>query len=411
MCILLSSLIEIKEKIHSKIDSKYLFSLLEEMIEIDSTIGLEKDLAIYLAEKLQDLGLAIQLEDVEPNRPNLYAQHSFSKPGKTLTFNSHLDTVEVSGDWTYDPFMPIFSGEKLFGLGSADMKGGMACQLTAIKALLDSGEDIHGTIHFTAVIDEEGYGIGAKKMLTNPAFGVGKTDGIIIAEPLFGDTEKGALPLGMTGKVLYKILVKGVSAHAFRPEQGINAVSDAAQIVAKVEEISQTGSSFVGNYKIPQDFDFGKGSFCVLKIDGGYKTYSVIVPAHCEIIMNRLTLPGETKESVKKDFEQLIADLKLKSKVMIEIIPPFYNSYKISKTHKLFYALETTFKEIFSQTPKTAYMKMITDANTFMGEGNIPTVHFGPKGDNLHGADEHVFIDTLEKTAKVYTSFYLNFQN
>jgi len=407
---LLSSQKEIKEKIHSKIDSKYLFSILEEMIEIDSTLGKEKELAVYLAERIQELGFAIQLDDVEPNRPNLYAQHSFSKTGKTLTYNGHLDTVEVSGEWTYDPFMPIFSEEKLFGLGSADMKGGMACQLTAIKALLDSGEELSGTIHFTAVIDEEGYGMGAKKMLENPVFGKGKTDGVIIAEPLFGDTEKGALPLGMTGKVLYKILVKGVSAHAFRPEQGVNAVSDASRIVAIVEEISQTGSSFVGNYKIPHDFDFGKGSFCVLKIDGGYKTYSVIVPEHCEIILNRLTLPEETKESVKNDFEQLIADLKLKSKVTIEIIPPYYNSYKIPRNHKMFQALETSYKEVIAQNPKTAYMKMITDANTFMGEGDIPTVHFGPKGDNLHGADEHVFIDTLEKTAKVYTSFYLNFQ-
>jgi acetylornithine deacetylase/succinyl-diaminopimelate desuccinylase family protein len=406
----LSSLLEIKEKVHSKIDTKFLFSLLEEMIEIDSIIGKEKELAVFLAEKLQELGLAIQLEDVEPNRPNLYAQHTFSNSGKTLTYNGHLDTVEVCGDWTHDPFIPFFSDEKLFGLGSADMKGGMACQIAAIKALLDSGEEIPGMIHFTAVIDEEGYGIGAKKMLDNPMFGKGRTDGVVIAEPLFGDSDKNPLPLGMTGKVLYKIMVKGVSAHAFRPELGVNAVSDASRIVSIVEEISKTGSSFVGNYKIPHDFDFGKSSFCVLKIDGGYKTYSVIVPEHCEIILNRLTLPGETKESVRKDFEQLIADLKLKSKVTIEIIPPYYNSYKISKNHKLYQSLETSYKEILSQTPKTAYLKMITDANTFMGVGEIPTVHFGPKGNNLHGADEHVFIDSLEKTAKVYSSLYLNFQ-
>jgi len=407
----LSSLKEIKEKVHSKIDIKYLFSLLEEMIEIDSIIGKEKELAVFLAEKIQDLGLAIQLEEVEPDRPNLYAQHSFSKTGKTLTFNGHLDTVEVCGEWTHDPFIPVFSGEKLFGLGSADMKSGIACQLAAIKAMLDSGEDIAGTIHFTAVIDEEGYGIGAKKMLENPIFGKGRTDGILIAEPLFGDSEMSPLPLGMTGKVLFKILVKGVSAHAFRPEQGVNAVSDASRIVSIIDEISKTSSSFIGNYKIPHDFDFGKVSYCVLKIDGGYKTYSVIVPEHCEIILNRLTLPGETKKSVKKDFEQLITDLKLKSNVSIEIIPPYYNSYKISKNNQLFQSLEVSFKEILSQTPKTAYMKMITDANTFMGEGGIPTIHFGPKGSNLHGADEHVYIDSLEKTTQIYTSLYLNFQN
>ncbi len=393
-----------------KIDTKYLRTLLDEMIEINSVVGDEKDLAILLAEELQKLGLAIQLEDVEANRPNIYAHHHFAQKGKTLTLNGHLDTVDVCEGWTFEPFIPIEKDGNLYGLGSADMKGGLACQIAAIKALVDSNESQIGTIHFSAVVDEEGYGKGGRKMMDNPFFGKGKTDGIIIAEPLFGNTVANSLPLGMTGKVLYKISVKGLSAHAFRPEQGINAITEASKIVNAIENLGDSSKNGKLRFTLLSDDDFGKGSFCVLKIEGGYKKYSVVVPEHCEIILNRLTVPGETKESVIQDLEQLIEKLNLKSKVIIELVPPFYYPYKISEDHTLFSSLKSAYKESMSEDPYTSYMRMITDANIFMGEGKIPTVHFGPKGNNLHSPDENVNVNSLEVCAKIYAQTYYIFQ-
>ncbi|MHA1156274.1 MAG: hypothetical protein ACTSQK_09220, partial [Candidatus Heimdallarchaeota archaeon] len=60
--------------------------------------------------------------------------------------------------------------------------------------------------------------------------------------------------------------------------------------------------------------------------------------------------------------------------------------------------------------PFTTYSKMITDANTFMGEVNIPTVIFGSRGGNLHVADEFVEIDSLVPAASVFTQLFTNFQ-
>lgn len=390
------------------IDEQYLFSLLKEMIKINSVLGQESNLAHFLFDEINKLGMHVELEDVSPNRENLYAKYDFDTKGKTLTLNGHLDTVEVCEGWRTDPFQPTEKVGKLYGLGSVDMKSGLACQLATVKALIESDLDLQGTIHYTAVVDEEGFGTGAKKMLSNPNFGKGATDGIVISEPCNGQSLDNGLPLGMTGKVLYKIAVIGKSAHAFTPEKGINAVTDASRILTAVDVIGENSS--IKKFPLPIEEDFGQGSFCVLKIEGGYKTYSVVVPERCDFELNRLTVPGETQESVKEDFNQFIKEMHLKSNVSIEIIPPFYFPYKIAKDHPLFKSLEKSFFSIFKKQPVTTYSKMITDANTFMGEGNIPTVIFGPSGGNLHAADEFVEIDSLVPTAAVFAQLFINFQ-
>ncbi|MHA1212528.1 MAG: M20 family metallopeptidase [Candidatus Heimdallarchaeota archaeon] len=390
------------------IDENYLRKLLEEMIEINSIVGNEQPLAIFLAQELQALGLAIQLEDVEKNRPNVYAHHQFDLKGKTITFNGHLDTVDVCQGWSEDPFIPLEKNGKLFGLGSLDMKAGLACELAAIKALLDSSEKLSGTIHFAAVIDEEGYGLGAHKLLENPFFGRGRTKGVLIAEPFFGHTEKFSLPLGMTGKILYKITFTGKSAHAFLP-RGINAITDAAKFVSNL-----TSNDTLNNSKpsliLPQDDEFGQGNLCVLKIAGGYRKYSVVVPDSCEIILNRLLVPGETEESARKDLDEFLSRLQLESSHSIEIVPPFYLPYRISRDEPLLQALETSYQTILNKKPLVGYRTMITDANTITGKGNIPTVLFGPTGGNIHAADEYVNLDSLVPVAQVYAQTYLEYQ-
>ena len=393
------------------IDDSFLMKTLNEMVTIDSVLGNETNLTEYLSLELEKLGFKIELEEVLDGRKNLYGKYSFGSSGKTLTFNGHSDTVAVCEGWSSDPFKPITKDGKLFGLGSADMKGGLACQLAASKALIESSEKLSGTLHYTAVVDEEGYGHGARKMLKNPRFGIGKTDGVIISEPCFGDSEKSPFPLGMTGKVLYNITVVGKSAHAFRPDLGINAVDEAAHIISALEHATSNHPDYKHLFTLPKDDDFGSGSFCTLKIDGGYKIYSVVVPERCEIVLNRLILPGESKESTYNDLVTFINKLDLKSKIQVEIVPPFYNSYKIAKEDPLIESIEKAYVDCIQKEPYYAYLGMITDANTFMGEGGIPTAHLGPKGNNLHAPDEYVEISTLNKIAKTYPRAYVNFQN
>jgi succinyl-diaminopimelate desuccinylase len=394
-----------------EIDEKYLLSLLKEFVRIDSTIGLEKELANIIKEELRDLGLKVTSEKVEEKRENVYGSYSFSNSGKTLTFNGHLDTVTVCKGWETDPFNPTIRNNMLYGLGSLDMKSGLACQLAAIKALMNLKIPLKGTLHFAAVVDEEGNGKGAKKMLQNPIFGKGKTDGIIIAEPFFGESHTNPLPLGMTGKLLYQITFQGKSAHAFQPEEGINAINEAAIFLEAIGRASKKEKGLRGQVNLLQsDENFGKESFCVLKITGGYEKYSVMVPEKCTIILNHLTVPGTTHQDAIDKIRNFISKLNLQSSVEIQVIPPTYTPYIIAKDELLVQSLFQSYQEVRKMEPKTNYLHMITDGNTFAGEGGIPTVLVGPLGKNIHGANEYVELSSLPDIAAIHALTYYKLQ-
>ncbi len=219
------------DEILVKLDSAYTRRVLEDMIKIDSVVGCEGELAFYLKEELETLGLECEMHEVEPDRPNIYGRMIGVSPGKRLNFNGHTDTVPIVEGWDMDPFTPIVREGKMYGLGSCDMKWGIACVLNMLRAVSDSGHTFKGELSFSGVIDEEAYGKGAKAMLETDLAGV---DAIVLAEPYPGDETK-PIPLGITGKILYDIKVKGKAAHGFRPQLGINAVEDAGKILAKLD--------------------------------------------------------------------------------------------------------------------------------------------------------------------------------
>lgn len=282
-----------------KIDHDYTVEKLEEMIAIPSVVKQEKELAHYLQDELEKLGLKTELHMVEPNRPNIYGTLEGAKPGKRLNFGGHLDTVPVVPGWETDPFTPVKKDGNIYGLGANDMKAGLACALSMLKAFADSSYEFSGELSFAGVIDEEAYGEGAKAMLKTDW---GKVDAIVLGEPSTGEKDN-PTPLGITGKVLYDIYVHGKAAHGFHPQAGINAVEQAGIILANLPKL-----------KIAEKEGF-QGNYSTLKIEGGYKVYSVVVPAECRFEVNRLTVPGETVEGVIKDMEELVESLNLEASV------------------------------------------------------------------------------------------------
>jgi acetylornithine deacetylase/succinyl-diaminopimelate desuccinylase-like protein len=147
------------------IDEAYCRRLLEEMVSIPSVVNEEKELAEYVASELEALGLRPKLQMVEEDRPNVVALWSSGRPGPMLMLNGHLDTVPVCEGWSTDPFKPIVKEDRSDGLGALDMKGGLACLLTALKAIVEAEPLIRGSIAYTAVVGEEAYSKGAKAYL------------------------------------------------------------------------------------------------------------------------------------------------------------------------------------------------------------------------------------------------------
>jgi acetylornithine deacetylase/succinyl-diaminopimelate desuccinylase family protein len=364
------------------------------MVSIPSVVGEEKELAEYLASELEALGLRTRFQVVEEGRLNVIAHWSSGRPGPILLLNGHLDTVPVCEGWTRDPFRPIVEEGRLYGLGALDMKGGLACLLTALKALVEAEPSVMGSIIYTAVVGEEAYSKGAKALLKTEA---GRADAVIIGESYSGYGGR-AIPLGITGKMLYNIVVRGRAVHAFRPEKGINTIEEAAKILSNLDRL-----------ELREHPRFGRGNLCTLKIEGGYKVYSVVVPDRCRIEINRLLVPGETAISAIEDMRRLVDSLSLKAEVEVETKPPRYEPFEMSPDEPILKAFKKAFREVHRREPEFQYSKSVTDANVFTGEGRIPSLHYGPGGGGAHQADEYLILSTLKPTVEVYLRTILNY--
>jgi len=377
------------EDILRRLDDSYTIRLTREMIDIPSVTGEEEALTLYVKEKLESYGLAAELQYVEAKRPNLYGVLKGSKPGKRLNYNAHSDTVPSGEGWTSDPFKAIIKDEKIYGRGACDMKSGIACTLTMLRAIADSGHQFSGELSFSLVVDQEATDIGAWAMMKEEKW---KTlDAVVLTYSYCGDETK-PIPLGLTGKVLYEIKVKGRAAHGFRPHLGVNAVEDAAKIVANLDRL-----------KLKSHSEFNKGTYCTLKFEGGYQIYSVVVPASARFEINRLLVPGETIRYAIDDMKHLVDSLNLKSEIEIGVKPPKYEPYTCSKREPIMKTFDEAYRDVMGKPPLYEYAYGITNANIFQGEEKIPCVHIGPQRGEAHGANEHVKLEWLPPVSKIYT--------
>ena len=381
------------DEVLRRLDDAYTMRLSEEMIGIPSVTGEEEALALYIKEKLESYGMETELEYVEPGRPNVYGVLKGSKLGKRLNYNAHTDTVPAGDDWKTDPFKAVVNDGKMYGRGACDMKTGIACSLNTIRAIADSGAQYKGELSFSGVIDQEATDKGAWRMMEDPRWR--NLDGVVLTYSYCGDETK-PIPLGLTGKVLYDVKVKGRAAHGFRPHLGVNAVEDAARIIASLDKL-----------KLKDHPQFGKGTVCTLKTEGGYKVYSVVVPESARFEVNRLLVPGESVEYALSDMRRLVDSLCLRSEVEVGVKPPRYEPYIASRDAPLMSTLHGVYKEVMGREPLYEYAYGITNANIFQGEQGIESVHIGPQRGDPHSPNEYVKMEWLRPVSEMYTRLAL----
>ncbi len=385
-----------ERQILAALDSIDTTALLRELIAIPSAVGNEGQLAKVIGEMLRVDGFDVRYQDVEGARRNVIGTFRFPRSGPCLMFNGHLDTVAPATDWKGDPLTAEVHNGRLHGLGALDMKGGIASSLTACKALISSGIPFRGSIMFSGVIDEEGYSSGARALVEQ---GLDAVDGIIIGEPCAG-TKANPIPALTPGKVLYRLTVEGVQAHGFMPQEGVNAVEEAARIIAALDQLPQLEHPKLGN-----------GPVSTLKITGGYEEYAVVVPDRCEAIISRMIVPGETSKGCKADLEALIASLKLDARATVEMVPPYYAPLETDRSAKLFRVFEEVYADEYDRPPTYGTSVVITDASVFSGLGGIPTLVFGPSGGSIHQANEYVDLASLAACTKTYALTAVRFLN
>ena len=115
------------------------------------------------------------------DRYNVYAVFKGDKDGRSLMFNGHIDTMPAGNEneWNTPPHTPTMKDGRLYGLGAADMKGGLMASVMAVQLLKDAGIKLPGDVHITSVCDEEGGGNGSMAAIMSGE----KADGVVVCEP------------------------------------------------------------------------------------------------------------------------------------------------------------------------------------------------------------------------------------
>jgi acetylornithine deacetylase/succinyl-diaminopimelate desuccinylase-like protein len=371
--------------LHSLFTPEESAALTADLVAIRSYPGEEGPVQRYVAGWLEANGLDPELQATEGDRPNVIARVD-NGAGPVLLLNGHVDTVLAVEGWSSDPWTPRRDGDRLYGLGAADMKSGVAAAMLTTRALAQNQDRWRGSVVFSSVVDEEAYSIGARAMI---ASGI-QADYCVVTESSW---ERPAL--GSVGKVLVRIDVTGKAAHASWPWEGINAATEAARLVARLDEIPLLGHPRM------------RGSRCVLSFASGNDQYVITVPEKARVILNRMIVAGESSESVLAEVQALVGDLESPATFELAIDPPYYPPWETAREHPLALALASAYEAESGRQPEWGYAGF-GDMNLFSEEAGIPTVMIGPCGENFHQADEWVDVPSIAATSRLLVRMALD---
>lgn len=360
-------------------------ALTAELVAMRSYPGEEGPVQRQVAAWLEANGLPAELQATEGDRPNVIARVENGE-GPTLLLNGHTDTVLAVAGWSSDPWTPRREGDRLYGLGACDMKSGVAAAMLAIRALDRHRDRWRGTLIFSSVVDEEAYSVGAHALIDS---GI-TADYCVVTESCWE-----APTLGSVGKTLLRIDVTGKAAHATWPWLGVNAASEAARLVARFAELPI------------KEHPRMRGSYCVLGFSSGNEQYVMTVPEQARVILNRMIVGGESKESVLADVQALAASLDSPAQFSFSVDPPYYPPWETDPAHPLARALARAYEVEAGQEPAWGYFGF-GDMNLFAEEAGIPTVMIGPHGANYHQADEWVDVPSIAATSRLLVRMTLD---
>ena len=397
----------------SVIDREGYTALLQQLVSIPSPYFHEDDVMAFALDWLRERGLPARLHEFyEPRETGFHGKNvSFrldsGRPGPVLYAGGHLDTVGLCSGWTRDPYAATVEDGRMYGVGVLDMKAGCAAVMAAAEAFYRlHGKDFEGSLICQFVSDEEGpYGLGTVFAIKDDLDGVGSgVDFAVIAEPSSGFTSAAhpCLCLGARGGYNYKIGLQGKAAHAASPQLGINAVSDAARVILQLEDMPRA-----------EDPQLGRSELCVIGVKSSEAACSVPESAQIEVFQH--TVRGESVETMQVQAEEAIRKAGIRSKASVSFrqtpvegdarFDGGFAPYCTDPQDPYVKMLSGCAEDVCGKEPNISYMQSIGDFNHYGGMLGIPTVLLGPAGENFHGPDEWVDLDSALDIAEILYAF------
>lgn len=362
-------------------------NILEPLIRYNTTNppGNEAELAGWIAAFLASHGFEIDLPSCGENRKSVVARLKMGQ-GPKIVLNGHLDVVPPGDGWDTDPFCPVLKDGRVYGRGSADMKGGVAAMIQAGVSVAAASQKLCGELCLVFVADEEILNLGTiscREGWLDAGF-------VVIGEPTGLQIE-----IAHKGTARFEITVEGKSCHSSMPWNGVNAIEKMAKVIHAMEEYD---ASLRGRAH-PL---LSRPSIAVTTIGGGEKDN--IIPGSCTIRVDYRMIPGDTGQAVEERLCGYLAAIKAKDAEFQYSIRRYINLEpgEIPADHPFVRTAGKVYEEKFGASPVVRDFPASCEQVLFVKEG-IPALVFGPGSiEQAHVANEFVEIWQLEEAAGYY---------
>lgn len=394
-----------------------LLLLAQDLVKIDSQdppIANEVAVVHFVRRELVRLGLpAGEVFAVEPDRPNLVLTVPGSGGDRRLMLAGHLDTKPVGdarGEWRTDPLVPEVIDDRLFGLGSADMKAACAAMIYALLAVRDTCADygdLVGDVTLALTADEEaGSRYGARYLAPLIA---DRADACLIGEPSGWEYDFQAVHAVSRGLLAFTIETRGTQGHSSLSDR-MPSVNASVKMAGLLNDLAGWQNwTFTPHPLSPAGPTLNPGVMV-----GGGVSYGV-VPARAWFACDLRTLPGMTPESILADLNVWLdtrraADPEVDAVIRLDPRLPWLPPSQIATDHQLVATALDAAERVLGVRPPLSVFPGGTDAPWFDLAG-LPTLpSLGPGVLTCcHGPNEYVSVPAIIQAAKIYAHTILGY--
>ncbi len=374
----------------------------------------------YVADYLRGLGAEIDMWDVHPGDPNVVGTFKGTAPAghKSLIVNGHIDVaaVEPGEAWETGPFRPIVRDGAVIGRGTADMKGGLAGALFALKLLHDHGIRLPGDVTFQSVIGEE---VGEAGTLQCCERGYTADMAVVVDTTDLRIQGQGGV---ITGWITIKSPqtfhdgTRGRMIHAGGGLFGASAIEKMAKVIQGLGELER-------HWAVTKQYPgcpLGSTTINPAVIEGG--RHAAFIADECRLWITVHYYPNERFEDVVQEIEAHVAAIAA-ADPWLRVHPPSFvwgGKSMIIDRGEIFLALEvdpehpatkllaSLHGQVTGEKAEIAVSPSVTDGGWF-GHAGIPAMIYGP-GElrYAHSVSEQVSIAQLATYTKVQLAFILN---
>ncbi|MEA1871298.1 MAG: M20 family metallopeptidase [Candidatus Bipolaricaulota bacterium] len=377
-----------------KIDArvqKETVELLKTLVGIKSANppGSEDEIANFAKSFLAKNGIEATLLPLEEGRSSVVARIPGSEPG-SIVLCAHLDTVNADEEkWTVPAFEPQIVDGRMTGLGSADMKSGLATILEIAKLIVEKDLPLKKSLVLVLTADEEKAYRGAASVAKSGL--IDDAEFLVIPEPTAGKAY-----IGQKGELWVEAVFEGKAAHGAMPEQGINTILPASEFCLALAEEAKGFPEVVGR---------GRTSLNIGQIDGGWQVN--IVPDTTRVRIDSRVVSDADKEMVLNLVKQLGEDAATHvgarfSYKIFNYKPPIISDENNPYISGFLAAVAGSDQALYN----VEIAPYSTDAVSIIPKLKIPVVIYGP-GDiaQAHQPDEYLELSSLYEALDLFARF------